>query len=150
MHDVGARQDAQRGGLELAEILASLDRSEEAHQELERLRASGAPHAEIDRRLALLAFNSGDYKEAKQRFSDLLSSGESNDGAQLYLADIALRDGDPDGGVAAYRRLYDSSGREPCRALRARRRSETTGIYTRRWRCWMTMPADLTPRMNWT
>ena len=52
--------DAQRGGLELAEILASLDRSEEAHQELERLRASGAPHAEIDRRLALLAFNSGD------------------------------------------------------------------------------------------
>ena len=101
--------DAQRGGLELAEILASLDRSEEAHQELERLRASGAPHAEIDRRLALLAFNSGDYKEAKQRFSDLLSSGEGNDGAQLYLADIALRDGDPDAALAAYRRLYDSS-----------------------------------------
>ncbi len=101
--------DAQRGGLELAEILASLDRSEEAHQELEQLRASGAPHAEIDRRLALLAFNSGDYKEAKQRFSDLLSSGEGNDGAQLYLADIALRDGDPDAALAAYRRLYDSS-----------------------------------------
>jgi tetratricopeptide (TPR) repeat protein len=101
--------DAQRGGLELAEILASLDRSEEAHQELEQLRASGAPHAEIDRRLALLAFNSGDYKEAKQRFSDLLSSGEGNDGAQLYLADIALRDGDADAALAAYRRLYDSS-----------------------------------------
>jgi tetratricopeptide (TPR) repeat protein len=101
--------DAQRGGLQLAEILASLDRSEEAHQELEQLRASGAPHAEIDRRLALLAFNSGDYKEAKQRFSDLLSSGEGNDGAQLYLADIALRDGDPDAALAAYRRLYDSS-----------------------------------------
>lgn len=101
--------DAQRGGLELAEILASLDRSEEAHQELEQLRAGGAPQAEIDRRLALLAFNSGDYKEAKQRFSDLLSSGEGNDGAQLYLADIALRDGDPDAALAAYRRLYDSS-----------------------------------------
>ena len=105
--------DAQRGGLELAEILASLDRSEEAHQELERLRASGAPHAEIDRRLALLAFNSGDYKEAKQRFSDLLSSGEGNDGAQLYLADIALRDGDPDAALAAYRRLYALSLRVP-------------------------------------
>ncbi len=101
--------DAQRGGLELAEILASLDRSEEAHQELEQLRANGAPQAEIDRRLALLAYNSGDYKEAKQRFSELLSSGEGNDGAQLYLADIAARDGDPDGAIAAYRRLYDSS-----------------------------------------
>ena len=101
--------DAQRGGLELAEILASLDRSEEAHQELEQLRAAGAPQAEIDRRLALLAYNSGDYKEAKQRFSELLTSGEGNDGAQLYLADIAARDGDPDGAIAAYRRLYDSS-----------------------------------------
>jgi tetratricopeptide (TPR) repeat protein len=101
--------DAQRGGMELAEILASLDRSEEAHQELEQLRASGGPQAEIDRRLALLAYNSGDYKEAKQRFSELASSGEGNDGAQLYLADIAARNGDPDGAIAAYRRLYDSS-----------------------------------------
>jgi len=101
--------DAQRGGMELAEILASLDRSEEAHQELERLRATGGPQAEIDRRLALLAYNSGDYKEAKQRFSELASSGEGNEGAQLYLADIAARDGDPDGAIAAYRRLYDSS-----------------------------------------
>jgi tetratricopeptide (TPR) repeat protein len=101
--------DATRGGFELAEILASLDRSEEAHQQLEHLRAGGAPQAEVDRRLALLAFNSGDMKEARQRFSDLLSNGEGNDAAQLYLADIAARDGDPEGAIAAYRRLYDSS-----------------------------------------
>jgi tetratricopeptide (TPR) repeat protein len=101
--------DATRGGFELAEILASLDRSEEAHQLLERLRAGGAPQAEIDRRLALLAFNSGDMKEARQRFQELLSSGEGNDAAQLYLADIDARDGDPDAAIAAYRRLYDSS-----------------------------------------
>ncbi len=101
--------DPRQGGFELAEILASLDRSEEAHQELERLRASGAPQAEIDRRLALLAFNSGDYKEARQRFTDLLTSGDGNDGVQLYLADIAARDGDPDAALADYRRLYDSS-----------------------------------------
>jgi predicted Zn-dependent protease len=101
--------DSTRGGFELAEILASLDRSEEAHQELERLRAQGAPQAEIDRRLALLAFNSGDMKEARQRFSDLISNGEGNDAAQLYLADIAARDGDPEAAIAAYRRLYDSS-----------------------------------------
>jgi tetratricopeptide (TPR) repeat protein len=101
--------DSSRGGFELAEILASLDRSEEAHQELERLRAQGAPQAEIDRRLALLAFNSGDMKEARLRFSELLSSGEGNDAAQLYLADISVRDGDPDAAIAGYRRLYDSS-----------------------------------------
>ena len=101
--------DATRGGFELAEVLASLDRNEEAHQELEHLRASGAPSAEIDRRLALLAFSSGDLKEARQRFTELLSSGRGNDTAQLYLADIAARDGDPEGAIAAYRRLYDSS-----------------------------------------
>ena len=124
--------DAQRGGLELAEVLASLDRSEEAHQELEQLRASGAPPAEVDRRLALLAFNTGDYKEAKQRFSELLSSGEGNDGAQLYLADIAARDGDPDGALAAYRRLYDSTVAVPARsraaALLLDRRSRTEAL----------------------
>jgi tetratricopeptide (TPR) repeat protein len=101
--------DSSRGGFELAEILASLDRSEEAHQELERLRAQGAPQGEIDRRLALLAFNSGDMKEARLRFSELLSSGEGNDAAQLYLADISARDGDPEAAIAGYRRLYDSS-----------------------------------------
>jgi len=111
--------DATRGGFELAEILASLDRSEEAHQQLELLRAGGAPHAEVDRRLALLAFNSGDMKEARQRFTELLTSGEGNDAAQLYLADIAARDGDPEGAIAAYRRLYDSSVAIPARSRAA-------------------------------
>jgi predicted Zn-dependent protease len=101
--------DSTRGGFELAEILASLDRSEEAHQELEHLRARGAPQAEIDRRLALLAYNSGDMKEARQRFSELITTGEGNDAAQLYLADIDAREGDPDAAIASYRRLYDSS-----------------------------------------
>jgi len=104
-----AADDATRGGFELAEVLASLDRSEEAHQELERLRAHGAPTGEVDRRLALLAFNSGDLKEAQQRFTELLTNGEGNDAAQLYLADIAARGGDIDAAIAEYRRLYDSS-----------------------------------------
>jgi predicted Zn-dependent protease len=124
--------DAQRGGLELADILASLDRSEEAHQELEQLRANGTPQAEIDRRLALLAFNSGDFKEAKQRFGELVSSGEGNDGAQLYLADIALRDGDPDAALMQYRRLYDSSvalsARTRAAGLLLDRRSRTEAL----------------------
>jgi predicted Zn-dependent protease len=110
--------DAARGGLELAEILAALDRVEEAHQQLESLRNSGVPSEEIDRRLALLAYQSGDLQEAKQRFTALISSGEAGDTAQLYLADIALRDGDPERAIQDYRRLYDSSV-----ALSARSRS---------------------------
>jgi Flp pilus assembly protein TadD len=111
--------DAERGGLQLAETLASLDRSEEAHQELERLRAKGAPQSEIDQRLALLAFNAGDYKEARQRFTDLVASGEGTDSAALYLADIELRSGDADAALAAYRRLYDSSVALPARSRAA-------------------------------
>jgi tetratricopeptide (TPR) repeat protein len=101
--------DATHGGFELAEVLAALDRNEEAHQELEHLRTAGAPAPEVDRRLALLAFASGDLKEARQRFTELLSSGQGTDTTQLYLADIAARDGDPEGAIATYRRLYDSS-----------------------------------------
>ena len=48
-------------------------------------------------------------RRRKQRFTELVSSGEGNDGAQLYLADIEVRTGDPDAALAAYRRLYDSS-----------------------------------------
>ena len=124
--------DAERGGMELAEVLASLDRNEEAHHELEQLRGAGAPAAEVDRRLALLAYNSGDYKEARQRFAELVSSGEGNDGAALYLADIAARDGDPDSALTAYRRLYDSSVALPARsraaALLLERRSRTEAL----------------------
>ena len=101
--------DTSRGGFELADILASLDRIEEAHQELERLRSNGASPTEVDRRLALLAFASGDFKEARQRFTELLSNGQGTDTTQLYLADIESREGDTEGAIAAYRRLYDSS-----------------------------------------
>jgi tetratricopeptide (TPR) repeat protein len=103
------REDATRGAFELAEVLAALDRIEEAHQELERLRGTKASPSEIDRRLALLAYNAGDFKEAQQRFADLASSGEASDAALLYLADIAARDGDTDAALAGYRRLADSS-----------------------------------------
>ncbi len=124
--------DAQRGGLELAEVLASLGRSEEAHQELEQLKGSGASSEEIDKRLALLAYNSGDYKEARLRFTELLSTGEGNDGTALYLADIAARAGDPDAAIAAYRRLYDSSvalsARSRAAALLLDRHSRTEAL----------------------
>ena len=104
MHD-----DSTRGAFELAEVLVALDRNEEAHQELERLRSTKASPTEIDRRLALLAYNAGDFKEAQQRFADMAGTGISADAAMLYLADIAQRDGDTDAALAGYRRLADSS-----------------------------------------
>jgi len=52
-------------------------RTEDAHQELERLRSAQVPASDIDRRLALLAFEAGDMKEAQQRFSELASSGQT-------------------------------------------------------------------------
>lgn len=103
------QEDATRGAFELAEVLAALDRIEEAHQELERLRSTKASPSEIDRRLALLAFNAGDLKEAQQRFADLATHGEATDAALLYLADIAARDGDSEAALAGYRRLADSA-----------------------------------------
>jgi predicted Zn-dependent protease len=88
--------------------------------------------AEIDRRLALLAFDAGDMKEAQQRFSDLASQGEGTDAALLYLADIAARDGDKDAALAGYRRLADSvvalEARSKAAALLLNRGSHTEAV----------------------
>jgi tetratricopeptide (TPR) repeat protein len=112
------RDNPQQSSFDLVEVLIALDRLEDAHQELEQLR-SKEPAAEIDRRLALLAYEAGDMKEAQQRFAELASSGEGNEAALLYLADIAARAGDPDAAIAGYRRLYDSSVALPARSRAA-------------------------------
>ena len=100
--------DPLHSTFELTEVLIALDRMEEAHQELERLRTKVSP-AEVDGRLALLAYDAGDLKEAQQRFSELAASGQTTEAAMLYLADISAREGDKEGAIAGYRRLYDSS-----------------------------------------
>jgi tetratricopeptide (TPR) repeat protein len=110
--------DPVHSAFELAEVLTALDRVEDAHHELERLRSTSASADEIDRRLALLAFEAGDLKEAQQRFAELAASGQTTEAAMLYLADIAAREGDTDAAIAGYRRLYDSSV-----ALQARSRA---------------------------
>lgn len=110
---IAAARDAMRvdpaaNRFELADILTELDRLEEARQELDRLRRSEASPAEIDRRLALIAFESGDMADAKHRFRDLIDRGEANESALLYLGDIAARTGDQDGALTDYRQLADS------------------------------------------
>src|SRR5262249_24083197 len=104
-----AKLDPKRGQFELSEVLIELDRLEEARAELERLRSSDADKGDIDRRLALLAYQGGDYDEAQRRFAELATSDEATDASLLYLADIAEQDGDTDTALAGYRRLINSS-----------------------------------------
>ena len=110
---IAAARDAMRvdpagNRFELADVLTELDRLEEARQELERLRRTEVSPAEIDRRLALIAFESGDMVDAKRRFRDLIDRGEANESALLYLGDIAARMGDQDGALTDYRQLSDT------------------------------------------
>ena len=112
------REEPQRSMFELADVYQALGRVEDAHQELERLRASDAPRAEVDRRLAVLAYESGDLREAQQRFAALAESGEASESALMYLSDIAAREGDVEAALAGYGKLADSS-----LALQARERA---------------------------
>ncbi len=112
------RADPNGSAFELADVLIGLDRLEEARQELERLRATDASAGEIDRRLALIAYNSGDVAEARRRFNDLIDRGEASESALLYLGDLAARSGDLDGALTAYRQLSDTP-----EALQARTRA---------------------------
>jgi tetratricopeptide (TPR) repeat protein len=102
------RADPSGSAFELADVYIGLDRMEEARQELERLRATDASAAEIDRRLALLAYQSGDIPDARRRFNDLIDRGEAGESALLYLGDIAARSGDLDGALTDYRQLSDT------------------------------------------
>ncbi len=100
--------DPSGAAFELADIYIELDRLEQARQELERLRATDVSTAEIDRRLALLAYQSGDMADAKRRFNELIDRGEASESALLYLGDIAARSGDLDGALTDYRQLSDT------------------------------------------
>jgi predicted Zn-dependent protease len=103
------REDPRHGMFELAEVYQELGRVEDAHQELERLRTADAPRGEVDRRLAVLAYDSGDMQEAQQRFADLAESGEADDSTLMYLSDIAARQGDVAAALAGYGKLADSA-----------------------------------------
>lgn len=104
-----AKLDPKRGQFEVAETFMALDRLEEARLELERLRSTDTDKADIDRRLALLAYQGGDYDEAQRRFAELATSDEATDASLLYLADIAELDGDTESALAGYKRLINSS-----------------------------------------
>lgn len=126
------RQDPRRGMFELADVYQQLGRVEDAHQELERLRAGDAPRAEVDRRLAVLAYDSGDLQEAQQRFADLAEKGEADESTLMYLSDIAAREGDAAAALAGYGKLADSSlaleAREKAAALLLASHHQSTAL----------------------
>jgi predicted Zn-dependent protease len=103
-----AREYPQKGAFEPADIYQALGRTEDAHRELERLRATEAPSSQIDRHLAVLSYDSGDLVDAEQRFVDLAENGEGNDATLMYLSDIAARQGDVAAALAGYGKLADS------------------------------------------
>jgi tetratricopeptide (TPR) repeat protein len=108
-HEV-ERLDPTDGTFEVAEVLQDLGRTDDARKELERLRSGGDVNTqEIDRRLALLALDSGDLQQAQKRFTDLMRGGEAGEGAMFYMAQIAEAQGDKTAALAIYRRLLDSS-----------------------------------------
>ena len=93
---------------ELADVLTALNRFGAAARELNRLRGEGVPAAEIDNRLALLAYQRGDMADARRRFKALLDQGEGGGSAYLYLGDIAARMGDDYTALSDYRQLSES------------------------------------------
>jgi len=103
------RAQPRRGRFALADVYQQLGRVEDAHQELERLRADDAPRAQVDRHLAVLAYDAGDLREAQQRFAELATSGEGDEATLMYLSDIAAREGDVQAALAGYGKLAQSS-----------------------------------------
>ena len=104
-----AREHPRTGRFEPALIEAALGRTEAAHRSLERLREQADARAEADRRLAVLAYDSGDLMEAQQRFVALVEDGEANAATLLSLSDIAARRGDAAAALAGYSKLEDSA-----------------------------------------
>jgi tetratricopeptide (TPR) repeat protein len=92
----------------LAETLTDLDHLEEARKELERLQTISEARVEAERRLALLAFRTGDLVEARQRFEQIYGRRESSTEALYYLSVLAELSGDTDAALSGYEQLASS------------------------------------------
>lgn len=104
----------------LADTLATLDRVEETRLELDRLKADESAREEAERRLALLAFQSGDFDDAERRLAERLSQGEGGGETLYYLALIAERRKDFERSLRAYEVLANAGLAELARPRAAR------------------------------
>ena len=94
----------------VVDVLLALDRTEEARGELERLGADRALAPEVERRLALLAFATGDAADAERRFTARLERKEGAGEALFYLAVLAERAGREEQAMRAYQQLIVAGG----------------------------------------
>jgi tetratricopeptide (TPR) repeat protein len=104
-----AGSDPKRGLFLVAQALVSLNRTQEAREEFERLRAEGGNAAEIDRRLALLSLQEGDLEDARRRFTAMVREAGVAESALFHIAEIDALEGEEEPALAGYRRLFDSS-----------------------------------------
>jgi tetratricopeptide (TPR) repeat protein len=91
-----AARAADPKGNAFAEVdaLELLGRDADARAATEALRDDAATRTEAERRLAIMAFNRGDYTDAQQRFAAQLHDPQGAPLAIYYLAAIAERRGD--------------------------------------------------------
>jgi tetratricopeptide (TPR) repeat protein len=101
------------------DVLLLLGREREARVALETLRDASATHLQAQRRLGQLAFNSGDYDEARRDFSELLADKDSSAIAVYYLAAIAERRDDNGTALRGYELLTGTSLEGAARARSA-------------------------------
>ena len=100
-----AQGDPQDNRFAVVETLLTLDRRVEARAEIERIAAEPDHAVEADRRLALLAFNEGDYLDAERRFSARIQRNEGTGEGLFYLAMMAERLGRTDAALPGYEEL---------------------------------------------
>jgi tetratricopeptide (TPR) repeat protein len=102
-----------------ADVLLLLGREREARAALETLRDNAATHLQAQRRLGQMAFNSGDYDEARRDFSELLGDKDSSAIAVYYLSAIAERRDDSGAALRGYGLLTGTSLESAARARAA-------------------------------
>jgi tetratricopeptide (TPR) repeat protein len=101
------------------DVLLLLGREREARVALETLRDNAATHVQAQRRLGQLAFNNGDYDEARRDFSELLADKDSSAIAVYYLAAIAERRDDSGTALRGYELLTGTGLESAARARSA-------------------------------
>ena len=103
-----------------AETLGLLGRDSDARAELQAMRNKPGMEMQALRRLGVLAYNAGDFDEAKSDFSAVLKDGQSGAVALYYLSAIAERNDEVEAAVRGYL-LLRGTGLESAGKARAAR-----------------------------
>ncbi len=101
------------------DVMIALGQERDARAALETLRDDAPSHVEAQRRLGQLAFNRGDFEEARRDFSELLNIQDSSAIAVYFLSAIAERRDDTATALRGYELLAGTSLESSARARAA-------------------------------